>query len=57
MSLDRTHRYIGPTTKWGLNKGTEVRIVGKRAGGKIIRDKSGRQWIVAATTLEKVTNG
>lgn len=49
------HRYVGPTTKWGLVHGAKVRIVGKRAGGVRVKAKGmpttftvGRQQVVKA---------
>lgn len=44
--------YTGPTTKWGLVKGSPCRVVGSRGGGKVITTKSGR-FVVNAKHLEK----
>lgn len=50
-----THKYTGPKTKWGLEPDTEVKIVGKRAGGKLVR-KQGTNviFLVNAKHLEKL---
>lgn len=51
----KTHIYIGPTTKWGLIRGTPCRIIGgATGGGKRIRTE-GKQWIVGAKEVRKMT--
>ena len=46
-----THTYVGPDTRYGLRQGTACRIIGKRAGGKMIATKAGR-FLVNAKQLE-----
>lgn len=54
MSSEPTHVYVGPTTKWGLGKGTPVRVEGKGPNGmKAIRDARGGRWFVPSSQLEK----
>lgn len=45
---DGPHRYIGPTTKWGLMQGTPCAIVGHKAGGVIIQRAADRRRFVVA---------
>lgn len=47
------HVYVGPTTAYGLRTQSPCRIVGKRAGGKVIRTTSGKEWIVAGAQVKK----
>lgn len=56
---DYTHKYIGPSTKWGLNKNAKVKIVGKggAAGGKLIRAEGVRRtFVVNKNQLEPVNS-
>jgi len=48
-----THTYVGPTTPWGLATGSPCRIVGKRAGGLMVR-VSGRCFLVARTHVTPI---
>lgn len=49
-----THRYIGPTTKWGLVTGVGCLIVGKRAGGVYIRISNGTRWLVGTHEVKRL---
>ena len=49
-----THEYTGPTTRAGLRRGTRVKIIGKRAGGKVCLDKNRERWLISPRHLEKV---
>lgn len=46
-----THVYTGPTTPYGLRKGSPCEIVGKRAGGTVIKTSDCRRWIVGSQQL------
>lgn len=50
-----THTYTGPTTKDGLNRGSGCLIVGKRAGGKLIKvDYTTTRFLVGFNQLAPV---
>lgn len=49
-----THIYTGPDTAWGLRNQAKCNIVGKRAGGKVIRTLAGRAFIVGKEHLKPV---
>lgn len=49
-----THRYTGPTTGYGLAHGTRCKVVGSKAGGKVIKDMRGKTWIVGPAQIERL---
>lgn len=49
-----THIYTGPTTAWGLRNNAKVNIIGKRAGGKLVRTIAGRAFLVGKEHLKPV---
>jgi hypothetical protein len=40
------HTYSGPTTRYGLLSGAACAIVGGKAGGRLIRTRDGKTWLV-----------
>lgn len=54
-SGEYTHKYTGPTTKWGMSTDDEVKIVGSRAGGKLVRKQGSTiVFVVHPKHLEKL---
>lgn len=54
-----THRYIGPTTQWGLEKNTiglKIRRIGSGAGGgcTFIREGDGKRFTVNVKHVETI---
>lgn len=49
-----THIYTGPDTAWGLRNQAKCSIIGKRAGGKLIRTIHGRSFLVGKEHLKPV---
>jgi hypothetical protein len=50
---DCPHVYVGPSTAFGLANDSPCKIVGKRAGGKVIRTRDGRDWVVGGAQVKK----
>lgn len=50
---EMTHIYTGPTTLWGLERGSLCRIVGRRAGGIRIQALDGRCWLVGPGEIDR----
>lgn len=46
------HRYVGPTTPWGLLAGTPCRCEGSIGGGLAIRTPDGRRWAVGDAEVQ-----
>lgn len=57
MGQDCTHRYVGPTTTWGLAAGAKCALLGRaraRSGLVQIRTADGRKWFVTRGQLERL---
>jgi hypothetical protein len=47
------HLYVGPRTPYGLASNVPCKIVGKRAGGKVIVTPDGKDWVVGGGQVKK----
>lgn len=49
-----THIYTGKNTPWGLRNQAKCKIIGKRAGGQLIKTLAGRSFLVGKEDLKAV---